>query len=100
VLTNNPVKIRALEEAGLDVVADERSIGRTNPENVRYLASKRDRAGHMIDLDVAIAPPEGLIERAKAYRQLNAAWVISAAQRCLGSLSGLRWDKPAAALFF
>ena len=56
VLTNNPVKIRALEEAGLDVVADERSIGRTNPENVRYLASKRDRAGHMIDLDVAIAP--------------------------------------------
>ena len=56
VLTNNPVKIGALQEAGLDVVADERSIGRTNPENVRYLASKRDRAGHMIDLDVAIAP--------------------------------------------
>jgi GTP cyclohydrolase II len=42
------------------VVSDERVIGRRTKENVRYLASKRDRAGHFIDLDAALlAPLEG-----------------------------------------
>lgn len=51
VMTNNPLKIAALEHAGLEVVADQRIIGRLNDHNVRYLASKRDRAGHFIELD-------------------------------------------------
>jgi GTP cyclohydrolase II len=51
VLTNNPAKIAALRRAGLDVVADQRVMGRPTAENVLYLASKRDRAGHFIDLD-------------------------------------------------
>jgi GTP cyclohydrolase II len=60
VLTNNPEKIAALRKAGLEVVSDERVIGRRTEENVRYLASKRDRAGHFIDLDAAVlAPAEG-----------------------------------------
>ncbi len=50
-MTNNPVKIAALEKAGLEVVSDQRVFGRPTAENVRYLASKRDRAGHYIDLD-------------------------------------------------
>jgi GTP cyclohydrolase II len=50
-MTNNPVKIAALEKAGLEVVSDQRVLGRPTAENVRYLASKRDRAGHYIDLD-------------------------------------------------
>ena len=50
-LTNNPVKIGALEDAGLEVAATRRVLGRPNAHNVRYLASKRDRAGHMIDMD-------------------------------------------------
>jgi GTP cyclohydrolase II len=33
------------------VVSDQRVLGRPTAENVRYLASKRDRAGHYIDLD-------------------------------------------------
>ena len=49
VMTNNPVKISALEAAGLDVVADQRILGRKNDHNVRYLASKRDRAGHLLE---------------------------------------------------
>jgi GTP cyclohydrolase II len=48
-MTNNPEKIGAMKAAGLDVVAEKRVLGRPNPNNVRYLASKRDRAGHMID---------------------------------------------------
>lgn len=51
VFTNNPQKITALKAAGLDVVADQRVLGRPTEENVRYLAAKRDRAGHYIDFD-------------------------------------------------
>ena len=51
VMTNNPVKIAALRTSGLDVVSDERILGRANDHNVRYLATKRDRAGHLIDVD-------------------------------------------------
>lgn len=59
VMTNNPEKIGALKAAGLEVVADQRAFGRQTAENIRYLASKRDRAGHFIDFDamVAHAPP-------------------------------------------
>ncbi len=46
VMTNNPEKIGALKASGLEVVADNRAYGRPRRKNVRYLASKRDRAGH------------------------------------------------------
>jgi GTP cyclohydrolase II len=48
-LTNNPDKIAALGAAGLEVVAVERVFGRPTRENMRYLAAKRDRAGHHIE---------------------------------------------------
>jgi GTP cyclohydrolase II len=51
IMTNNPDKIAALRRAGLDVVSDQRVLGRPTAENVRYLASKRDRAGHFIDFE-------------------------------------------------
>ena len=50
-LTNNPVKIEALKEAGLDVVSDHRILGRRNDHNLRYLAAKRDQAGHLLEED-------------------------------------------------
>ena len=59
VMTNNPAKIAALETAGLEVVSDRRILGRTTDQNVRYLASKRDRAGHFIDMDGAPAQTGG-----------------------------------------
>lgn len=52
-LTNNPEKIAALVEAGLEAVEAERILGRRNTHNLRYLAAKRDKAGHLIDLDRA-----------------------------------------------
>lgn len=55
VMTNNPLKIAALEAAGLDVVSDQRILGRKTDQNIRYLAAKRDRAGHFIDVDEAPA---------------------------------------------
>ncbi len=54
-MTNNPEKISAVREAGIEVVSDHRVIGRRTAENVRYLAAKRDRAGHYIDLEGALA---------------------------------------------
>src|SRR3954447_26350175 len=57
-MTNNPEKIAALRRAGIEVISDERVFGRPTAENVRYLATKRDRAGHYIDFDslAALAP--------------------------------------------
>ena len=53
-LTNNPEKIAALTKSGLTVVAHERVIGRPTAENVHYMAAKRDRAGHLIDVEALI----------------------------------------------
>jgi GTP cyclohydrolase II len=55
VMTNNPEKLRSLREAGLEVMSDHRVLGRSTPENVSYLAAKRDRAGHYIDLEGLLA---------------------------------------------
>ena len=49
-ITNNPDKIAALQQAGLDVVSHQRTVQRTTPENLRYLATKRDKAGHMLEV--------------------------------------------------
>jgi GTP cyclohydrolase II len=54
-MTNNPEKIGALAKAGLTVVSDHRVLGRPTAENVSYLATKRDRAGHYIDLEGLLA---------------------------------------------
>lgn len=53
--TNNPEKKAALAAAGLEVVAEQRVVGRSTPQNVRYLQAKRLKAGHSIDAE--IEPP-------------------------------------------
>jgi GTP cyclohydrolase II len=47
-MTNNPQKIDALRNAGLEVVSSLRVFARHNPHNIKYLAAKRDRAGHLL----------------------------------------------------
>ncbi len=51
-MTNNPEKVAALREAGLDVVSSHRVLGRSTEHNVSYLETKRDRAGHIIAKDL------------------------------------------------
>lgn len=48
-LTNNPAKRAGLEGYGLAVVGRETLPIRPHPENVRYLRTKRDRMGHLMD---------------------------------------------------
>ena len=47
-LTNNPRKIQALREYGIDVVSREPLEIAPNVSNARYLATKRDRLGHLL----------------------------------------------------
>ncbi len=50
-LTNNPEKVAALQAAGIDVVARRPLRGGETRHNRRYLATKRDRAGHLLPKD-------------------------------------------------
>jgi GTP cyclohydrolase II len=47
-MTNNPAKVAALEGAGVTVIERVRHQLPANPHNARYLATKRDDAGHLL----------------------------------------------------
>ncbi len=48
-LTNNPAKVAALEAAGTEVAERVPHSLPANPHNEGYLATKRDRAGHLLE---------------------------------------------------
>ncbi len=60
-MTNNPAKHTGLTRYGLVVVERVALPTNATPENVEYLRTKRDRLGHLIDLDddlpLAPTPP-------------------------------------------
>jgi len=49
-MTNNPRKIVGLEAFGLEIVKRRSIELPTNPNNRKYLATKRDKLGHLLDL--------------------------------------------------
>lgn len=55
-LTNNPAKLAAMGEYGIDVASREAIYGRLTHENHRYLSAKATRSGHWLDslLDGAV----------------------------------------------
>lgn len=48
-LTNNPGKVSALAEGGIEVVERQALYGSLNDHNRRYLSAKSERAGHLLD---------------------------------------------------
>jgi GTP cyclohydrolase II len=48
-MTNNPLKIDALREHGIDVVGRLPLVASTNAHNENYLRAKRERAGHLAE---------------------------------------------------
>jgi GTP cyclohydrolase II len=46
-LTNNPAKIRALQDAGIDVLRETHQQA-SNPHNLRYLRTKAEKSGHLL----------------------------------------------------
>jgi GTP cyclohydrolase II/3,4-dihydroxy 2-butanone 4-phosphate synthase/GTP cyclohydrolase II len=49
-ITNNPLKIRGLESEGIAVRKRIPSVASSNPHNIGYLKTKREQAGHLIEL--------------------------------------------------
>ena len=47
-MTNNPAKVAALEAEGISVAERVAHSLPANPHNARYLATKRDRSGHLL----------------------------------------------------
>jgi GTP cyclohydrolase II len=47
-MTNNPAKVAAFETAGVKIAERVPHQLPVNPHNIRYLATKRDRAGHLL----------------------------------------------------
>ena len=54
-ITNNPNKIAYLTEHGIDVVERVPLLVGVNDMNAEYLATKRDRMGHLLDQDLNTA---------------------------------------------
>ncbi|MEN1728578.1 MAG: GTP cyclohydrolase II [Pseudomonadota bacterium] len=48
-LTNNPLKRQALANGGIEVLGEDRIYGQITDQNRAYLATKADRAGHLLD---------------------------------------------------
>ncbi len=48
-MTNNPLKMAALSEGGIEVVERQALYGTLNDQNHRYLTAKAERAGHLLD---------------------------------------------------
>ncbi len=48
-LTNNPTKMKALADGGIEVVSREGLYGRVTEQNRRYLSAKASRSGHLLD---------------------------------------------------
>lgn len=49
VLTNNPAKTAALQAGGIEVIDRVAMVAPATAESARYLATKRDRMGHVFD---------------------------------------------------
>ncbi len=47
-LTNNPAKVEALTEEGVDVVEQVPIIVEASPHNTRYLKTKKERMAHKL----------------------------------------------------
>jgi len=47
-MTNNPKKIKAIEELGVKVVKRHPIITKSNPHHDKYLSTKSGKLGHLI----------------------------------------------------
>jgi 3,4-dihydroxy 2-butanone 4-phosphate synthase/GTP cyclohydrolase II len=50
-ISNNPRKFRALRGYGLEIVERVSIQIKPTKENIRYLRTKKEKLGHMLDLD-------------------------------------------------
>jgi len=66
-ITNNPAKYGGLDGFGLDIVERVPSVTAPNPENIRYLKTKAEKMGHLLEgLDELEPDPAGAVPPASA----------------------------------
>jgi GTP cyclohydrolase II len=51
VISNNPGKLRALEEAGLEIVERVSIEVESSEKAARYLQTKKEKLGHLLELN-------------------------------------------------
>jgi 3,4-dihydroxy 2-butanone 4-phosphate synthase/GTP cyclohydrolase II len=56
-MTNNTAKYGGLEGFGLEIVDRVPLIIEPNPHNAAYLATKRERMGHLFEYDAPVPEP-------------------------------------------
>lgn len=56
-MTNNPTKVVGIDGHGLRIVERVSIIGKVNEKNARYLKTKKDKMGHLLDEDLGEANP-------------------------------------------
>ena len=62
IITNNPAKYGGLDGFGLDITDRVPSITAPNPENIRYLKTKAEKMGHLLEgLDDLPVDPAGAV---------------------------------------
>ena len=73
-LTNNPAKRAGLSGYGLEVVERVALATEPNPYNERYLATKREKMGHLLDAGPGegTAPPSDALPAAQAGQKRRA----------------------------
>ena len=68
VLTNNPKKLTGLAGYGLEVVEQIPIEIAPNPHNARYLATKREKMGHLLGPSGKVAGRKAELPRSKSHR--------------------------------
>jgi GTP cyclohydrolase II/3,4-dihydroxy 2-butanone 4-phosphate synthase/GTP cyclohydrolase II len=58
-ITNNPLKLAGLREAGVQVRRRVALPSPSNPHNVQYLRTKAEKTGHLITTDDDLAAKVG-----------------------------------------
>ena len=51
-LTNNPLKVSALEESGIEITERRNLVVGVNEHNREYLVTKLERMGHIFDANI------------------------------------------------
>ena len=75
-MTNNPAKYGGLEGYGLEIVERVPLHVLPNAENIRYLRTKQEKMGHLLDIDEnarAASVPRRRTERAERTSELAGA---------------------------
>ncbi|NEW37777.1 GTP cyclohydrolase II [Nocardia cyriacigeorgica] len=68
-LTNNPDKVAALREAGIEVITVPLATTPLSDRAAQYLEAKRQRRGHWIPADAASASDSALLDRPEPQHQ-------------------------------